>query len=77
MAANGVMTGAERRGSWFLRAPEVSLGTSAVTSLRDGEADALFNPPQTECSRLTPCPLPFLHSGLTLLARIGVNRLFI
>ena len=45
MAANGVMTGAERRGSWVLRAPEVSLGASMPASLRDGEADELFNPP--------------------------------
>ena len=35
------------------------------------------DPPHTECSRITPCPLPFLHSGFTLLARIGVIRLFI
>ena len=35
------------------------------------------DPPQTECSRITPCPLPFLHSGSTLLARIGVIRLLI
>ena len=77
MAANGVMTGAERRGSWVVRAPEVSLGASMPASLRDGEADELFNPPQTECSRITPCPLPFLHSGFTLLARIGVIRLLI
>ena len=35
------------------------------------------DPPQTECSRITPCPLPFLHSGFTLLARIGVIRLLI
>ena len=44
MAANGLMTGAERRGSWVLRAPEVSLGASMSASLRDGEADKLFNP---------------------------------
>ena len=47
------------------------------TSWCPHEDDALFNPPQTECSRLTPCPLPFLHSGFALLARIGVYRLFI
>ena len=42
-----------------------------------GRGAIYTDPPQTECSRLTPCPLPFLHSGFTLLARIGVIRLFI
>ena len=37
------------RGSGVVRAPEVSLGASMPASLRDGEADELFNPPQTEC----------------------------
>ena len=41
------------------------------------EGEELLTPPQTECSRITPCPLPFLHSGSTLLARIGVIRLLI
>ena len=54
MAASGVTNGVERRGSWVMRAPGVSLGASAPASLRDGEADELFNPPQTDCSRITP-----------------------
>ena len=74
---SGAMTGAERRGSWLLRAPRVSLGASAAASLRDGEAGTLFNPPQTECSRITPGPLRFLPSDFTLEGCIGVSRLFI
>ena len=38
------------------------MGASAPAPLRDGEADELFNPPQTECSRITPCPLPCLYT---------------
>ena len=50
---------------------------AAQSEIGKRKDDELFNPPQTECSRITPCPLPFLHSGFTLLARIGVIRLLI
>ena len=64
-------------GTGKIRARRMPCTSVTPTKRAVARTTTSLTPPQTECSRITPCPLPFLHSGSTLLARIGVIRLLI